>query len=769
MFMPKRTTVGCLAVGLVLIAPLVQAQENNASAAEAKQAEREAMYYRYLEFASYVKGGSIQPHWMADGLSFWYAEGAPANTVIWKVDPRVNTKTPLFDTARLRQALIPLLGHEPPYPGLPFEEFTFLDDSETAVKFTVEGKEFILRLDTYAITGAPVLSEPERSRVVPQAVRRGFFAQYPPVMEVLSPDRRWFASLKEHNLWLRSTYDGRSVQITTDGVKDYQWAAATHWQVGPWAVWSPDSFKLAVKKEDSRAVESVLVAHWLKPSAEVEWFHKPRTGGPLPQTELFVVDILSKRQVRLDTGEEPDHYFYILGWRPDGSELLFLRTDREHKKLDLMAANPNTGATRVVLTETQKTFVIRPTYFRDWMQLFTLLEDGNRFIWMSERDGWNHLYLYDLEGNLIRRLTEGPFPVLRPRRGKGVVAVDEKAGWVYFTALAEQRLYDGHLYRVNLEGKGFTRLTEATGWHTIQFAPSKEFFLDTHSTVDRPPAVELRRADGTLLQTLSKANIDALKELKWSPPEEFMVKAPDGKTDLYGVLYKPYDFDPNKKYPVIDHIYAGPQRTNVPRTFIHWPVPQALAQLGFIVFMVDARGTPGRGKEFQDVVYGNFGRHEIPDHVAAVEQLAEKRPYMDLSRVGIFGHSWGGYFTIRALLLAPDVYHVGVASAPAVALSDFRRSVEPYMGLPQNNKDAYEYGSNLRLAGKLKGKLLLIHGTGDDDVPFSTTIKMVEALIRAGKPHDLIVLPEQHHQFTGISRTYVREAIRRYFQEHLKP
>ncbi|MEE8200430.1 MAG: DPP IV N-terminal domain-containing protein [Candidatus Acidoferrales bacterium] len=676
----KRAFFLLVVLCLAVIAPLVRAQQ-------AEQTEREAMYYRYLEFASLVKGGSIQPHWMADGSSFWYTEGGPANTVIWKVDPKEDTKNPLFDTARLRQVLTDALDHEPPYQGLPFDKFTFVEEGEKAVKFTVEGKEFILQLDTYTIARAPVLSEEEKNRLVPRIGQKGL-SGWPEAREVLSPDRRWFASLKEHNLWLRSTYDGRSVQITSDGVKDYQWAAATHWQVGPWAVWSPDSFKLAVKKEDSRAVESVLVAHWLKPSAEVEWFHKPRTGGPLPQTKLFVVDILSKRQVRLDTGEEPDHYFYILGWRPDGSELLFLRTDREHKKLDLMAANPNTGATRVVLTETQKTFVIRPTYFRDWMQLFTLLEDGNRFIWMSERDGWNHLYLYDREGNLIRRLTEGPFPVLRPRRGKGVVAVDEKAGWVYFTALAEQRLYDGHLYRVNLEGKGFKRLTEETGWHTIQFAPSKEFFLDTHSTVDRPPVVELRRADGTLLQTLSKANIDALKELKWSPPEEFVVKAVDGKTDLYGVLYKPYDFDPNKKYPVIDHIYAGPQRTNVPRTFIHWPVPQALAQLGFIVFGVDARGTPGRGKEFQDVVYGHFGRHEIPDHVATLQQLAEKRPYMDLSRAGIYGYSWGGYFTIRAMLLAPDVYHVGIAGSPPVDAYTGATIYEPYWGYQKQIKRA---------------------------------------------------------------------------------
>ncbi len=359
------------------------------------------------------------------------------------------------------------------------------------------------------------------------------------------------------------------------------------------------------------------------------------------------------------------------------------------------------------------------------------------------------------------------------------VAVDEKEGWVYFAAHGDPaRAYDQHLYRVNLEGKDFTRLTEAPGFNEVQyrrldFAPSKRFFLNTHSSVERPPAVELRTADGTLLQTLSKANIDALRELEWKPPEEFVVKAADGKTDIYGVLYKPYDFDPSEKYPVIESIYAGPQSR-----FIPWFMPdipsQALAQLGFVVFNVVGRGTPGRGKEFQDVVYGNFGRHEIPDHVAALKQLAEKRPYLDLGRVGIYGGSWGGYFTIRAMLLAPDVYHVGVASAPVVEPFTHGNRIEMYMGPPWENKEGYEYASNLRFAHQLKGKLLLITGTSDLSGSFSQTMKMVEALISAGKPYDLIVLPEQDHSVaypilsvTDV-QTYWGEAIRRYFQEHLK-
>ncbi len=763
MLHPQRTLFVAVVIALAIVTPPVGAQETKQSPAESGQAEREEMYYRYLEFASYVKGGSIEPHWMADGSSFWYAKGAPENTVIRKVDPKANTKTPLFDTARLRKALTPLLGHEPPYQGLPFADFTFVD-GERAVKFSVESKQFILGLDTHTITRAPVVSEEEKNRLVPQ-LSKSVLTGREDYKEELSPDGRWFVGVRDHNLWLRSTYDGRSVPLTTEGVKDYDWVP----DYQPWAKWSPDGLKLAVKKVDIRKVAKIPIVHWLKPEEEVEWVPFSALGGPIPQTELFIVDILSKQQVRVDIGLEADQEIIIVGWSPDGSELFFLSRDRQLKKVDLMAVNSATGSTRLVLTETvNKFFQPNPWYW--WTGVFTLLRDEKQFIWMSQRDGWNHLYLYDVDGRPIRRLTEGAFPVRR------VVAADEKNGWVYFSAQDDkQRVYDTHLYRVSLEGKNFTRLTEAPGQHEIELSPLKEFFLDTHSSTARPPVVELRRADGTLLETLSKADIDALKELKWKAPEEFVVKAADGKTDLHGVLYKPYDFDPDKKYPVIESIYGCPQVSVIQNDFIPvWEshIAQALAQLGFITFTVDGRGTPGRGKIFQDVVYGNQGRNEIPDHVASLRQLAEKRPHMDLSRVGITGHSCGGYFTIRALLQAPDVYHVGVARAAPLG-PQYSYFGEVLMGRPQNNKEAYEYASNQRLAGNLKGKLLLIHGTSDHNVPFSNTMKMVEALIRVGKPYDLIVLPEVDHNSAAggpvANRSYAFEAVRRYFQEHLKP
>ena len=745
-----RGAILCAVIGLVLITSPVNAQPKEQSA-------REEMYRRYLEFPKYVKGGSIESHWMADGSSFWYAEGAPENTIIYKVDPKANTKTPLFDIARVRQVLTGVLGAEPPHHGLPFEEFNFADQDEAAVKFTVEDKVFVLRFDTYTITPAPPVSEEEQRRLVPQITRKGAGFPDMDLMEMRSPDGRWFAFLEDRNVWLRSTTDGRRVQLTTDGIEGYEWRDVPVRSYSKWAAWSPDSSKLAVKKGDYRKVPKIPIVDYLKPIEEVRWIFYSRAGEPIPQTELFIVDILSQKRTRVETGLGPDQYALIVGWRSDGSELLFYRVDRYWERVDLMGADPATGRTRLIITES------RPWFGRgQGAKTFTLLKNSDQFIWISERDGWYHLYLYDMNGKLIRRLTKGSFPVME------VVAVDEERGWVYFTARAEKRLYDTHLYRINLEGNNFTRLTEGTGQHEIVFAPSTEFFLDTHSNVDRPPAVELRRADDTLLQVLSKAKIDALvNELKWEPPEEFVVKAADGTTDLYGVLFKPYDFDPEKKYPVIDQIYGA--LSVVPHRFAGGRWARAFAQLGFIVFIVDNRGTDGRGRDFFGRTgFEQLGRHEIPDHVATLKQLAETRPYMDLGRVGLFGGSHGGYMAIRGMLLAPDVYHFGVAWSPETDLAA-HWAMESRMGPIEKNKDAYTYASNLRLADQLKGKLLLIHGTSDVNVPFSNTMKMIDALNRAGKSYDLLVLPGQGHDVTEESFAHVQEAIRRYFQEHLKP
>ena len=707
-------------------------------------------YYRFFGFPSFVQNGSIQALWMNDGNSFWYAEGSQNNTVIYKVDPITNTKDFLFNVQRLRQALIPVLGNELSQEGLPFQTFSFVE-GEKVIEFIIEKKAYRMDLDSYTVKPVPSLLKEKNIHAEPRKIEKHFYSEDADLMEVSSPDKEWFLGTENYNLYLRSQRDSRLERLTEDGLKDQEWTVRG-------VRWSPDSLMVAVKKMDQQQVQRFPIVRWLNEEEEVEWIPYTKTGEPLPGIEVYIFDIRTKKKIHVETNDPDNPYIDIIGWLPDSSELIFTKSSRVYDKLELLAANSETGSVRVILKETSKTFLgglgrsLSPRF----------LEEGKKFIWSSERDGWNHFYLYDIEGNLICQLTRGDYPVV------DVAAVDENEGWIYFMAHAEERPYDTHLYRVDMEGGGFSRLTNGEGQHSVQFSPSFKYFLDNHSSITRPPVTELRGADGTLVQTLSRANIETLKRMNWTPPEEFVVKAADQRTDLYGVIFKPCGFDPQKKYPIIDYIYNGPNRTQVPRTFTSSLWPRALAQMGCVVIVVDGRGTPERGKAFQDVVYRNFGRHEVPDHKAALDELAETRPYMDLTRVGLLGGSWGGYMTIRAMLMAPDVYHVGIAFYPVVDLYDHTKGVERYMGKPEDNREGYEYASNIRLAENLDGKLLLIAGTSDVNAPFTATMKMVDAFIKAEKSFDLIVIPEQDHSLQGQGR-YIIEAARRYFEEHLFP
>ena len=752
-----------------------------ATAQQSLDPERDAIYARYMEIPNLIRSGVVCPdvgplggascvvNWMADGQSFWFAEGEPDRTVIYRVDPANATIQPLFDTERLRESLTGALGHEPPYQGLPFATFAFADATERWIRFTVAGRHFELDLDDYSVTPRPQAEVEAETRARLRRIREGFTSGAPPVMEAPSPDGRWLLTERDHDLWLRSGFDGRERPVVEDGEADYAWTVEG-------AMWAPDGVRAAVMKVDERAMERVPIVHWLKQIEEVEWASYAKAGNPLPRQELHIVDVAGRRTVAVklanasapDDANSPASGDYIVspvGWLPDGSEFLFLKMARSYRTLHLVAADPVTGNTRVVLEETQPTFIKGIGTTPSWRALARPLADGKRFLWISERDGWDHIYLYNLDGTLIRRLTEGEWPVL------GIVHVDEARRHLYFNGhMDRDRPYDTHLYRVSLDGGEVLRITEGEGQHSATVSPNGAYVVDTHSSLGRPPRTEVRTSDGEFVYVVTEADVSALDELGWSPPEEFVVTAADGETALHGVIYKPRDFDPSRKYPVIDYIYNGPFVTWVPRTFTDGRgISQAaLAQLGFVVFMVDGRGTTERGKAFQDVAYRNFGRNEIPDHRAAMENAAASRPWMDLDRVGIHGGSWGGYMTVRALLLEPDFYDVGVAVNGVYDIHDQNAwAIEPYMDRPWENPDGYEYGSSLRLAGQLRGKLLLMHGTSDVNATFSATMKMVEALIRAGKPHDLIVVPEQPHWFTGQSAQFTDAARRRYFQEHL--
>ncbi|MBK1897303.1 S9 family peptidase [Chryseobacterium paridis] len=697
-------------------------------------------YESYLNFRSLIRNAYVRPHWYADGSRFWFAEGTPENTVIYEVDPKHNVKRVFFNKDRLMKVLRPLLEKEPAAKGIPFSDFTFFED-KNAVEFFVENKKFRLSLKDYQIL------QIEGKEEAPL-----------PFLGVLSPDKHTFVVTKDNNIELVDRITQKATPLTQDGADDYPWNVTD-------GCWSKDGKKLLVKRPDGRKVHHIPVVDYSTPEEKVKYSVYAKTGGVIETPELYVLDVASGKTITMDVGSNAQQYVFPIGWRQDDSEVLFMRVDRLGKKLELLAANPDTGVSRVILTEDSKTFVAGLDFIIDvWKRQFRLLKDNNRFIWLSERDGWRHLYLYDMNGKLIRRLTSGDFPVT------GVIRVDEAKGWVYFTANAEKNLYSTNIYRVDLKGKDFKKITSAEGIHTYsQFSPSGQYFLDTYSSMKQPQSVELRTTDGKLIQLLKTSDISRLQKIGFHPPEGFIAKAADGTTDVYGIMYKPYDFDPTKKYPVIEFIYAGPFMNVVPYGFGPNSAPnamaQALAQLGYITIIMDTRGTVERSKAFQDTIYGNIGTYEIADRKAILKQLGEKYPFMDMKRVGIYGHSWGGYFAVRAMLMAPDVYRVGIASAQG-ELTEGAEINEPYMGLPEDNKKGYEWGTNTNHAGNLKGKLLFIHGTSDVNAPLSTTIRMIDALTKAGKTYDLILLPGKDHFIDNDK--YVSNAIRRYFEENLK-
>ena len=552
---------------------------------------------------------------------------------------------------------------------------------------------------------------------------------------------------------------GEDSWLTRDGGEEVIWSLETNG-------WSSDAKHLFSLRRELAGVHRIPIVDYAQALETLTEVPYVKSGTALPKTSLVLFDVELGTRTPVDSGPDHQTYLFPIGWRADDSELLYMRLSREAKQLDLLAADPLSGRSRLVLHEEAKTFVAGLDFaIGGWRDVFTPIEGGQEFLWLSERDGWRHLYLGDYQDDSLRKLTGGEFPVVR------VVGVDASARCAFVLANGEPRLYDTHLYRVPLDGGAMQRLTVAEGEHEIQLSPSREYFVDTHSSLDRSPVSELRSSNGERICLLAAADCSRMSGIGWTPPEAFVVKAADGKTDLYGVLFKPQWFDPHERYPVIDVIYSGPFMTIVPNSFgmgaPHARRAQALAQLGFVTFLVDPRGTTERSKAFEDATYGRIGELEISDHTASLRQIAATRPYMDLERVGIYGYSWGGYFALRGMLTAPDVFSVGVVGAPG-ELTESALINEPYMGTPAHNPRGYAQALNAPLAEQLSGELLLIHGTADVNAPLSTSMRMVDALIRADRDFDLLVLPGATHSLSGQAGDYAARRTRDFFLEHLR-
>jgi dipeptidyl-peptidase 4 len=582
----------------------------------------------------------------------------------------------------------------------------------------------------------------------------------------VSPDGTRGVFVRDWNLWVRDMKSGQEKALTTDGVKYFGYATDNAgWSASDRAIvsWSPDSKKIATQQQDERNVgEMYLVSTTVgHPTLRVSKF--PLPGDPVMATlHRVVIDTDTGKVTRLQM--DPDFHRATLGddismndynWSPDGSKLALASVSRDHKHVWLRVADTATGAVRTAFEE------VVPTQFESrtgWRVLWLTSE----VIWHSERDNWGQLYFYDLQtGKLKNRITTGEGPVMQ------IAKIDEKTRTLWFGANGREKGQDPyflHFYRTGLDGKSVVSLTPDEGTHSVQISPSGKYLVDTYSKPDVAPVVTLRdAASGALIMPLEKADISKLLATGWKPPTPIRMTAHDGKTDIYGLLFKPTNFDASKKYPIVNNVYPGPQTGSTgSRAFTAARGDrQALAELGFIVVTIDGTGTPGRSKAFQDAYYGAMGRdNTIPDQIAGMTELAQKYPWIDLSRAGIWGHSGGGFATTTAMFRFPDFFKAGIAES---GNHDQRENEddwgERYQGLVVKNADgtdSYDAEANQNFAKNLKGHLLLAHGTMDTNVPPYQTMLIADALIKANKDFDLILLPNQNHGYGTASNYMMR-------------
>ncbi|HEX4183083.1 MAG TPA: DPP IV N-terminal domain-containing protein, partial [Caulobacteraceae bacterium] len=579
-----------------------------------------------------VRGGRIEPVWIEGGVAFIERSAPEAVAVcVERADGSIRWRRGAAD-----------------FGG---ESLQALAAGPDGVLLAVAGSR---RFALDPRDGAVRELTPEEAAAVasyePQATRPGYPTALPSDRELPSPDARWFLTLKDHELWLRPREGGEGRRLTHDQCSDPRWSTGG-------ARWSPDGRRVAVMRIDERVVNRVPLVDWTSAERKIEWHVYPRADGPIQVWKVFVID-LETGAVEGVGGGDDRHYAFIIGFSADGKRLRYARMERTSKYVEILEYDIAEGRSRILLEERSNSFLYWPPTFVLAGPPIHFLADG-RFIWQSERTGWNHLYLYDADGLLVRPLSEGAFPVTN------LVGIDEAAGAVIYRAQPDAaRPYDVQIFRTSLQGGSAMQLSVGPGVREAAPAPDGGAYIETCSSPDRPPRAELRSAEGQRIAVLSTADASGLAALGWIAPEPFTAGATEGATELHGLIYKPADFDPTRCYPVIEYIYAGAQTLFTPHAFAPG-VGSAFAQLGYIVVILDGRGTPGRGKAFQDVVVGRLGDFEIADHAGAIRQAAASRPWMDLSRVGVFGGSYGGYFTIRALIQAADLYRSGVAMAPA--------------------------------------------------------------------------------------------------------
>ena len=715
------------------------------------------LVYNQVSSPSFVRGNKLL-----------YSTTTKKGTTFILVNPDSKTKEPAFNHKKLAQALAEELDEEIKATALPISEVSFSDTGST-LQFTAFNQKYL-----YTVKEATLMQYPsERKRADDN--------------EHVSPNGKLAAYIDTYNLWVRNLDTNKSTQLTFDGKQDYGYATNNAgWIKSDGAVlkWSPNSDKIATFQQDARGVGMMYLTSSNVGHPRLEaWKHPLPGDAKIFTIERVIIHLGNQpKTVRLkmnkdfQRGTTTDH---IAGrnnelldaqWNKEGTKFAFVSSSRDHKIAHLQIANAKTGAVASIHKEVVDTYYESGVNTENWRVLF----DSNEFIWYSEKTNWGHLYLYDLETKKLKtQITSGNFIV------KQLKNIDEEKRQLYFSAGGKEpgNPYHNYYYKVNFDGTDFINLTPSKGTHTVTFSDDYSMLVDCYSTITNAPISVLRDGNGGEIMKLETADISKLKANNWQAPVEFSVKARDHKTDLYGIMCFPSHYDTSKKYPILNYIYPGPQSGSV-GTYNFKPVWrdfQAVAELGFVVVAVDAMGTPMRSKSFHDAYYGNMGDNGLPDNMTAIEQLAKKHKGMDLDRIGIWGHSGGGFASTRAVFAYPEFYDVAVSGAGNHDNRNYEADWgEKWQGLLVNGNiegktegtTNYDNQANQLIAKNLKGKLLITHGAMDDNVPPSNTLLVVEALIKANKDFDMILYPNQRHGYGDMTKYMTRKRWD-YFVTHL--
>ena len=684
------------------------------------------------EAAKLVIQPDVRPYWPTVGGPFVYRlTTAPAQHEYRQVNLQTGEKSPAFDRAALAKALAAVATKDVGAENLPLDDLQLPADGG-AIRFRAFGKG-------WAFTPADPRVVPDDTPpsptplMPPDAAMRGTRDHGPPDQSAdRSPDGKWQAAIRDHNLAIVPTAGGEPTALTTDGTAADGYSPPFHW--------APNSTKLIAwraKEVETRQIHLVQSSPPDQVQPKLLTIDYPKPGDPIRQPKPRLFDLATKRQLPVadtlfDTPWELSH----AAWAADSTEFSFVYNQRGHQLLRIVAISGDTGTTRTILEERSETFI-------DYSQKTYLhrLPQTRSLIWASERSGTNHLYRVNEVSGEITPITTGDWNV------REVVRVDEDQQRLLLKINGQPGSdpYYEQFAWVNFDGSHFTRLTPADGTHRIELSPDKKWLIDTWSRVDQAPVVELRRAtDGTLITELARADDAALRRQGWQCPERFVAKGRDGQTDIYGIILRPSNFDPAKKYPVVEQIYAGPHNFFVPKAFFAHNHMRSMAELGFIVVSIDGMGTNWRSKKFHDGCWKNLADSGFPDRVAWIKVAAATRPEMDLTRVGIFGGSAGGQSTLAGLLHHGDFYHVGVADC---GCHDNRMDKiwwnEAWMGWPVDA--SYAANSNVTHAAKLTGRLLLIVGELDHNVDPASTAQVIAALEKAGKDSDYLPIMNSDH------------------------